>query len=62
MTGSSLALILIPIIGPTSLSAWLIMVLAADGHPQRADADRAHTQPSSGPAGQPGRARAVPLH
>jgi phage terminase large subunit-like protein len=35
MTGSSLALITIPIVGPAGLIAWLIMVFRADSHPRR---------------------------
>jgi hypothetical protein len=34
MTGSSLALITIPIVGPTGLIVWLIMVFRADSHPR----------------------------
>ncbi len=35
MTGSSLAPIVIPIVVMIGLAVWLIMVLYADGHPQR---------------------------
>ena len=49
MTGSSLAPILIPIVGTISLTAWLILVSSADSHP------------SAGDYLAPGRGSAVPV-
>jgi hypothetical protein len=47
MTGSGLALIIIPIATTTGLVAWLIMVFSADGHPRQADRNSAGTHVST---------------
>jgi hypothetical protein len=47
MTGSGLALIIIPIATTTGLVAWLIMVFSADSHPRQADRNAVGTQAST---------------
>ena len=47
MTGSGLALIIIPVATTTGLVAWLIMVFSADSHPRQADRNAVGTQVST---------------
>ena len=49
MTGSGIALIIIPIASTISLAAWLVMVLTADS-PTRTRAHPAHRHSGPGPA------------
>ena len=45
MTGSGVALILIPVAGTLCLIAWLALVFHAEGHPRQADARRQEPRP-----------------
>jgi len=53
MTGSGLAVILIPIAGTIFLATWLALVFYAGGHPRRAG-NPAPGREGPGPTGRPG--------
>ena len=54
MTGSGLAVILIPIAGTIFLAAWLALVFYAGGHLRRAGGNPAPGREGPGPTGRTG--------